>query len=232
MKLIMTSLEQQSKFRRGVTVVLLALTILSLSACGGAKKITTKDKSTDYKSAVALPPLKKPSRVVSASPQVPVRQASTSVAAPLVGDPLAPVLSAPAPVAQAPVAANTDTSAPITAIVVEVSPGIVQLQISASFDQAWDYLSNKLQQSDITVFSRNKSAGRFSVGCSSIDSAPSVVKSGRWSFFNRDKQEDLEYCALQAIEKRGVTNLSVLNRTGAEVSAEFSNKVLARILNN
>jgi len=128
---------------------------------------------------------------------------------------------------------DQDTSS-ITASVVEVGSNSSRLEITAGFESAWNYLVSNLQSSDVTVFARNKSAARMSIGCAGIDDQDSsaVEKRGRWSFFNRDKKGRLEYCSLQFLEKRGVTQVSVVNRSGQEVLAESSNAVFERILNN
>lgn len=221
MKLTMSSIKEQSKLVRRLSLLLVILAVLGLSACGGAKKVSSKDNSADYKSARALAPLKKPTRADKAAPQTPNIVARTV-------NPKAIT----APSATVTPLATSDQNAVINGRVVEVKSGQARLEITADFDQAWMYLSANLKVSDITIFTRNKEAGRFSIGCSSIDAAPTVVKSGRWSFLNRDKQKSLEYCGLQAVAKRGVTTVSVLNREDKEVSAEYSKQIFERILNN
>jgi len=228
MKLTMTSINsKQSKLKRGLSALALTLLVLLLSACGG-KKVSTKDNSVDYKSAQALPPLKKSSRVVVTPPVTPTPEVSEAslpsvVQAEPINEPQKPVASANE--------ANKQTPQ-FNANVVSAKSGQARLEVEADFDQAWDYLSSSLQKSDLTVFSRNKAAGRFSIGCSTFAAAPTVVKSGRWSIFNRNKQKILEHCALQVLERRGTTVVSVLNRAGEEVSGEYSNDVFSRILNN
>jgi len=264
----MTSIKKNLK--RSLPTLLMLLTVLALSACGGGKKISTKDNSVDYKSAKSLPPLKKPSRVVVAPKPAPTISSTTaseeSIAqideplvqkeAPIVQaeepiaqaeEPIAqveePIAQAEEPIAQAQepevqgqveVAEAAETSEPLAlnASVVTETSGQARLVVEADFEQAWEYLSENMKKSDLTIFSRNKEAGRFSIGCANIAAAPTVVKSGRWSFFNRGKQLNLEYCSLKVAEKRGKTSVSVLNRAGEEVSGEYSNTVFSRILNN
>jgi uncharacterized lipoprotein len=237
-KLIMTLNKRRTQFKRNAFIFLVTLITLSLSACGGGKKIVTTDDSADYKSARSLPPLKKPSLVVVSQNTTSARAATDSgiveePSAEVAGKPSAEVVEKTEALASAP-DSNT-AEAPfeqLSATVVDAGSGRAQLEVAAEFDRAWDYLNASLQQSDLTVFSRNKEAGRFSIGCANIAAAPTVVKSGRWSFFNRDKQQSLEYCALQAVEKRGITVVSVLNQAGEEVSGEYSKKLFSRILNN
>jgi len=132
------------------------------------------------------------------------------------------------------VAQSEQAVAPASAVssanIIDDGSGQARLKIDAGFEQAWAYLSDNLKTSDLTVFSRNKAAGRFSIGCANIAAAPTVTKKGRWSFFNRDRQPRLEYCALQAVERRGATLVSVLNRSGEEVTAEYSRDVFTRLL--
>lgn len=242
----MTSTKRQTQFKRNAFILLVTLIALSLSACGSGKKIVTSDDSADYKSARSLPPLKKPSPVVTSRNNTNARPATDSSiveepSAEVAGKPLAEVAGKPsAEVVEKTDAlasgADTNTAeAPfeqLSSTVVDSDSGQAQLEVAADFDRAWDYLNASLQQSDLTVFSRNKEAGRFSIGCANIAAAPTVVKSGRWSFFNRGKQQSLEYCALQAVEKRGTTVVSVLNQAGEEVSGEYSKKLFSRMLNN
>ncbi|MBL4673480.1 MAG: outer membrane protein assembly factor BamC [Arenicella sp.] len=226
----MISTKRQTQFKRSAFIFLVALISLSLSACGGGKKIVTSDDSADYKSARSLPPLKKPSRVVVSQKNSDTRPAADSG---IVDESSAKVVEKTDALASSPVINVAKIPVEqLSATVVDVGSGQARLEVAADFDRAWDYLNVSLQQSDLTVFSRNKEAGRFSIGCANIAAAPTVVKSGRWSFFNRDKQQSLEYCALRAVEKRGITVVSVLNQAGEEVSGEYSKKVFSRILNN
>lgn len=233
----MTSTKRQTQFKRSAFIFLVTLIALSLSACGGGKKIITSDDSADYKSARSLPPLKKPSPVAVSQSKTNAQAATGSG---VVEEPSAEVAGKPSGVAgkndgKASTAATNaaETSfEQLSATVVDDGSGQAKLEVAAEFDRAWDYLNASLQQSDLTVFSRNKQAGRFSIGCADIEAAPTVVKSGRWSFFNRDKQQVLEYCALQAVEKRSITVVSVLNQSGEEVSGEYSKKLFSRILQN
>ena len=216
-KLIMTLIKQNTKFRHNISVLMVLLMVLSVSACGSVKKVITADDSAEYKSARALPPLKKPSRIIAIEEKLALQENVVALNI----EPNEIVV----PVEQS-------TAIGISAMVVTTNSDQSRLEIMASFDQAWDYLSKSLKKSDLTVFSRNKEAGRFSIGCAAITAAPTVVKSGRWSFFNRDKTQNLEYCGLEAIEKSGATVVSVLNRNGIEVSGEYSNKIFKRLLTN
>lgn len=223
-----------------------------LSACGAGKVVNTQDNSAEYKTAKSLPPLKKPTPVV-VTQRAPVgvveQQAETAV------EPVADV-SAAVEAAQSEATLNdapevaveniddavetievaqseqavVSAAAVSSANIVDDGSGQARLKIDAGFEQAWVYLSDNLKKSDLTVFSRNKAAGRFSIGCANIAAAPTVTKNGRWSFFNRDRQPRLEYCALQAVERRGATLVSVLNRSGEEVTAEYSRDVFTRLL--
>ncbi len=245
-KLIMTSTKRQTQFKRSAFIFLVTLIALSLSACGGGKKIITSDDSADYKSARSLPPLKKPSPVAVSQSKTNAQAAADSgvveePSAEVAGKPSAGMAGRPSAggaekndaLASAATTNVAETSfEQLSATVVDDGSGQAKLEVAAEFDRAWDYLSASLKQSDLTVFSRNKQAGRFSIGCADIEAAPTVVKSGRWSFFNRDKQQVLEYCALQAVEKRSITVVSVLNQSGEEVSGEYSKKLFSRILQN
>jgi len=224
--------------------------VLSLAACGGSgRKVVTVDDSADYKSAKSLPPLIKPSRVLN---EAPVATTSEPKPAPAVLESnqetvqesyVEPEVDVPqvqsreaeapqTPVVQTEPEPEPEQHSSVSARVVRIETGQARLRMTADFDSAWDYLSSNLRGSDVTVFSRNKSAGLFAIGCGNIESAPAVIKRGRWSFINRGRTERAEYCSLLVVERRGTSHVSVLNRDGAEVLAEYSDPVFARILNN
>jgi len=233
-----------SVFRRVVSVLALISMAVLVSACGSKRVIQTSDDSADYKSARSLPPLKKPSQVAvqTSTGQTATAEVSAVAAeeetAPesfdIVEEPLLDELAETEPLGgDSPATLIESESAEIDARVIEGSQGAAQLEISTGFDPAWRYLSASLQKSDVTVFSRTKSAGRFAVGCSGIaEDTVSVQQKGRWSFFKRDKNQKFEYCSLKMVEKRGVTLVSVLDRNGSEVASENSAGLFERILNN
>jgi uncharacterized lipoprotein len=221
--------------------VLLAIFVLNLTACGNSKKVVTKDNSADYRAAVSLPPLKKPSKGTQSPPLVENRSPVEQVTEP----------SEPAPLTENTAAAKTfiepdesetnatlDSDLPpvpnpvIQARVINPNEQAARLQIDSEFSGAWTYLQNNLKKSDITVYSRNESAGRISIGCADVEDAPVIVKRGGWSFLSKKKNEKLEYCALQAISTKGSTLVTVLNRAGQEVDKDYAVQIFQRVLNN
>lgn len=209
--------------------------LLLMTGCSNKDVVNTVDDSADYRSARSLPPLKKPSRNQS------LPSANDEVAS----EPQDVVLEEAAPMPTTmPESSFTDESSvaavesdvsetAIAASVVANDDGESFLQIDAPFEQAWEYLADSLQKSDVTIFARNEAAGRFSIGCGDIkDDKVTVQKRGGWSIFTRDKPEELEYCALQVVEQKNQALVSVLNRSGEVVSAASSNSVFKRILNN
>lgn len=222
-----------------------------LSACSSGKVINTVDDSVEYRKAQTLPPLKKNSRVITSD--VPATESRVTVESEDVvaeSTPLATeeqnatandVADSGSVITTESIAPDSDSSADtsigksVSARVVSAGSNYSRLEINTGFDQAWEYLTDNLQRSDVTIFSRNKAAGRLSIGCAGIDNGTDdilIEKQGRWSFFNRDKLERLEYCALEAVSKRDSTNVKVLNRSGQEILTESSTKVFERILNN
>ncbi|GHA00824.1 hypothetical protein GCM10008090_07330 [Arenicella chitinivorans] len=200
-----------------------------LTGCNNKRIIQTVDDSAEYQSARALPPLIKPSGspasepVLDDEPEMPEDVVITEPEEPAVAVQAAPVSE---PVSQAP-------QRTLTARVVETRDGRSKLLIDAPLTEAWAYLAANLQKSDVTIFSRNETAGRFAIGCTDIpEQAVRVQKRGGWSIFTRDKTEPSEYCGLQTVEEKGQTAVTVLNRAGVVVPAESSNKIFARILNN
>lgn len=116
--------------------------------------------------------------------------------------------------------------------IINTDIGETRMSIDAGFDQAWTSVNENLKTSDLTVFSRNKVAGRFAIGCGDIEAATKEVKKSGWSFFNREKPENLEYCALEVFERRDKSFVRVLNRSGVEVSDQYSRPIFERILSN
>ena len=218
--------------------LVLVTALLAVAACGSsAKKVVTKDDSADYQSAVSLPPLKKPTRVVreSTDPYPAGNQESNS------GVVVEQIAVAGAPntqgqvqsVSSASQVSSTNTVKQVISVqIISPSKRISRLQIDADFDRAWGYLADRMQQSGVTVFSRNQAAGRISIGCAEVENALPVTGRGGWSFLRKKKPEKLEYCALQAIGKNKRTVVSVLDRAGQEVSSEHAAQVFKRILNN
>ena len=122
---------------------------------------------------------------------------------------------------------------PVRAEVLEGSNGQVFLQINRDIDGAWRYLRQSLSQSDITVHTRNKSAGRFAIGCAAVDADEnvSVTKSGGWSIFRRTPNET-EHCSLQVVADKGASEVRVYDRSGQPVAAAQARSLFARLLNN
>ncbi|MFT5572174.1 MAG: hypothetical protein ACI9FR_001095 [Cryomorphaceae bacterium] len=220
--------------------VFVAIVVLSLTACGNAGKVVTKDDSADYRAAVSLPPLKKPSQAPQATAQAETQSIIKQVLQPADAttpaehdDSVQPLIEVDG--AQANVIQNSESiqqpEQAIAARVISPNEQVARLQIDSEFSGAWAYLQNNLKQSDLTVYSRNELAGRVSIGCSEVEGAPVIKKRGGWSFLTKAKTEKLEYCALQAVSAKGLTLVTVLNRAGQEVSKEYAIQIFQRILN-
>ena len=206
------------------------LIVSVMTGCGGAK--TPVDKSADYKSARSLPPLQKPQRQSSvvidkSKPSVPDVQTRT--------------IESPTPSSviandQENQAASVDlelasSSVDIVGELIETSSVALRLQVNAGFDLAWNFLGQQLQGSKITVFSRNKDAGRIAIGCGDADQQASVSRSGGWSIFRRDKKQISDYCSLQLDERRGGTIVTLLDRHGDEIESDYSASVFSQLSN-
>ena len=218
-----------SRVLRWVMVSLIATCLLT--GCNNKRIVQTVDDSAEYKSARALPPLIKPSASPVSAPEI---DDQPSVPEDVVlAEPEAPVAVTQTVAVAEPEPETHSTQRTLTARVVETRGGHSKLLIDAPLVEAWAYLAANLQKSDVTIFSRNETAGRFAIGCADIpEKAVRVQKRGGWSIFTREKSEPSEYCGLQTVEEKGQTAVTVLNRAGLVVSAESSNKIFARILNN
>ena len=191
-----------------------------LIGCGGSKTVITADDSAEYRNAVSLPPLKKPSThsvFSSAADSVGVTAAietsSTSDQAPAVSE-------------SKPISNTT------SARVIELDGDIARLKIDTGLDSAWSYLSEHLKRSDITVHTRSKTARRFSIGCASLQAKPTnSTKRGVWSFFAK-KKKPTEHCSLLLASSQSATQVKLLNRSGAEYKSVVSKPWFARLLNN
>jgi len=215
---------------------------LFVTACGGSKSVVTYDDSADYSSARQLPPLKKPSK--SATTSAPAA-AQASVALPNQAATTPENVSAPtsaarqaesqvvseSPVTSAENIENT-SAAVVTARVVEPSENIARLEVDAGIDAAWEYVSANLRGSNITVHNRNQVAGLIAVGCPQSDSGrPIISKRGGWSIFGRKPQQQ-EHCSLQLSKSRSKTAVSLFDRSGLEMDAEYAKDMFTRLLNN
>lgn len=244
-----SALTEHSILRRSAPFLAVFVVAVLMTACGNKRIIQTADDSADYSSARSLPPLKKPSQAAVKSQQETSSDPVVTVTEPAAEESSAPEVSVqedtPVLVDQQVTddsakddaveepATQASANAIFNASVIDVGDGKSRLEINADIEGAWRYLTANLQKSDITLFSRNRAAGRFAIGCSGVaEDAVNVEKKGSWSFFKRGENQESDYCALQVIEKRGQTHVSVLDRSGTEVASANSAGLFARILNN
>lgn len=251
---------------------MLVSTTLGLAACQSGKVVDTVDDSADYRSARALPPLKRADQVkpgVSVAPEVSQPKATALESeSTLAAEQGAPVVSVDTPsdgveresiviepnidneamsvsrdddMPSSPQVSSADelggassmsTGSMLSSLVSD--DDATKLEIQSDFEGAWSFLTGRLVESELTVFSRNKAAGRISIGCGDISDSEKVEvsRAGGWSIFNRRKAQASEYCALQTEESKGRTLVSVLNRSGQEVGAEYGRNILNKIINN
>lgn len=241
--------KSDSKLKQLKALVLFTC-VLSLSACAG-KAVLTKDDSADYKSARSLPPLKKPSRVTYGTPPPVNESAPVAVESPVSNDntldselensvPSQENSFVPEPIdepiveqqvieEQVEIAQAVDSSELQTQII-SVNDNTKRLSIDAEAKQAWQFLVAKLSQSDLTVHARNEKAGRFSIGCSDVDTSKGIVKRGGWSIFTRKAEKQSDYCAMLVSSSREKTIVKVLDRSGLEANAESSQRIFERLL--
>lgn len=250
---ITTSNVERKLNQRLLAAVLLLAAAVFLSGCGRNRVVSTEDDSADYKSARALPPLKKTipkapevSPEVDSAPLDPAPIAAQETGSELDVDPIVePELAAQDVVVQDTVLQDSATEENDVEEVIsesgtssETSIAVIgnkaKLIIDRDLDSAWGLLTESLTNSEVTVFSRNKAAGRISIGCAEIgnEAEGAVRRAGGWSIFTRKKPRASEYCSLQTQEKRGQTLVKVLDRAGEEVSAEYGRPILERVINN
>jgi len=202
--------------------VCVAVVLSNLSACGTRKVVVTSDDSVDYKSARSLPPLIKPAQDTAPSVESTVSQVVSESNS-------EPVLSTNAETAAVSSDLNSASIQPNVNAVLKSKSNFTRLSIDSDFDTAWVYLAEKLRSSDLTVFSRNKSAGRIAIGCSDVGDEITEVKAGRWSIFNRRTPQASEYCSLQLNKKGGEIQVSVLDRVGVETTVEKARLILEQL---
>ena len=203
-------------------VVCVAVVLSNISACSKRKVVVTSDDSVEYKSARSLPPLIKPTQ--GTSPSV----ASTESQVESVSN-LEPVQSANVDKVVAPSGIDSASVQPSVKAVIRSKSNSTRLSIDSGWDAAWVYLTEKLKGSDLTVFSRNKSAGRIAIGCSDVGEGVIETKAGGWSIFNRKKPQASEYCSLQMNKKGRGIHVSVLDRVGVEAGVEKARLVLEQL---
>ena len=226
---------------RAAYLLVLVAALSLLSGCGKSRDVVTQDDSADYRSAISLPPLKKPSRTTNNNSADTADDKVTIIAPKVVAEPSAATVVAPqlglnavAPESsiQAPSEVKQEKSSDsISSKVVDGEAGTAQLVINAGFEEAWNYLSGNMQRSNITVHNRNQSAGAIAIGCADMDQTATVASPGRWSIFKRQPQKS-EHCGLRLIANSKQTIVQVLSRSGAEVLADDARSLFARLLNN
>lgn len=210
------------------TIGIIMVMALVLASCGSRGKTVTTDDSADYKSARQLPPLKKPSTVVAASPSV----APPIADGPVVGNDVVTKSTPRAVSAPVSVSSAADISN-VSAVIANLKNNIARLTVDSEFDNAWDYLSSKLARSSVTVFLRNKDTGRISIGCGAYEAVQDTKsKDSRWAILNSKSEAKGEYCILLVAAARGGTIVSALDRNGDEVGQAGAKMVFEQILNN
>jgi uncharacterized lipoprotein len=217
-----------NKFAMSIRVMRTAgLLVLAsvLIGCGGSKTVITADESAEYRNAVSLPPLKKPSKAPSNFSEVDSAPQSTQQA--VIDKGSSDQLVSDSVKVKAPINASAVTNARV----VELGGDIARLKIDAGLDASWNYLSENLKHSGITVHTRSKTAKRFSIGCTSLQAkSASSVKGSRWSPFAK-KPKPTEHCSLLLVSGRSATQVKLLNRSGAEYASADSKALFARLLN-
>lgn len=125
---------------------------------------------------------------------------------------------------------NSVTNTDITISILQISDSTVRMNIDAEIDQAWDYLLNEIPKSEITLQGRNRAANLVEIGCGYADDRVIETNEGGWSIFNNDIIH--EYCVLQLDERRGQTEVLMLDRRGNEVSSADAMPIFTKLVNN
>lgn len=225
---------------RIASVVLVCSLALLLTACSG-RRGNTVDDSAEYRTAQSLPPLKKPV-IGAANPSVAssrnssadaegLNQPQPSVEAqPNTELPLE-MASATQSESQINTASSSSSDTDIASAIV-VDGNFAKLTVDSDFDAAWDYLTDKIAGSEVTVFTRNKSAGSFAIGCAEVGTQAigDTRRGSRWLIFNRKQPRTSEYCTLKVDSRRGKTTVTVLDRDGDEARAQYTQPILERII--
>lgn len=252
-------------------ILFISIVLIALSACTGSKDVVTYDSSVEYRNAISLPPLKKPSQPQShqntqqtssvETSQAPiefvVNDEQVAVPEEVIEDqyenemPVVIDLEPSSEVAEPEenteeaeleeefissevieqTSSNDSVKQIVNARVIEPNANSARLQIEDGFIGAWEFLSDNLKRSDITVYNKNQSAQRFAIGCGDMEEEPQVTKRGGWSFFNK-KPQKTEHCSLQLASSKSNTTAAVLSRSGEEVAASAAKELFSRLLNN
>ena len=232
---------------RGGALVWLSVLLV---ACTSNRIVVTSDDSVDYKSAKSLPTLIKPEDL-PAEPNTPTQVEQSVVQVEEVVAVKPTIVSQPDSVASEDIQLSEPSTEPVyedttdveldpqtTKGISVVSSDIVtqgattRLRIDSDWDAAWDYLVDQLNSSGLTVFSRNKTAGRIAIGCGQIGDEVKVTRSGGWSIFNRKSVKASEYCSLQMKDKGDTILVSVLDRAGNEAPQQEGQVVLSGLTTN
>jgi len=122
----------------------------------------------------------------------------------------------------------------VTATLEQDKEGLPRLMINGRIDDAWQYLEQKLEAANVTVYNRNQSAGIFSIGCGGIADIPEFNKKSGFKILKRRKKVvETEYCQLQvAPSRRKTTSAIVVNRYGKVLGGDYVDGLFASILKN
>jgi uncharacterized lipoprotein len=243
-----TKLSSRATLRLVRSCVGLLVCSVFLAGCARDKAIVSEDNSIDYRSAVSLPPLIK---TLPSTTSVDNAAASTSVAVSQAEDQSAPGASAQeeadttsryesANVVAEPLAAEL-VSEPVSdqdevransiaASIINTRDNTSRLQVEAPLNTAWTFVLAQARVAGMSIFSRNVADSRMFIGCANIPKTSTSKKSGRWTFFNRDKKADAaQYCSLILRKDGARTQVSVLDTNGSEVDSEYAEPILARL---
>lgn len=212
-------------YRKLLKILTIAACGLTVIACGGRSAVVTKDDSAEYRDAKTLPPLKKPDLAIERTPVVKNAE-----------EPQTPDVNAVSTVARpaGPVPVKVSAAGEVNASVVESKKGEVHLRLEGDSETTWNFMRRNLRSSDITVHSRNKEAGTFSIGCDGTEESDAAEESkkGRWLVFGSSKKDDFEYCTLELVQKKSSAKVSAYDRHGELISAKLAQAFFARLLNN
>jgi hypothetical protein len=193
-----------------------------LSACAGSNNYQAKDKSEDYLSARALPPLIK--TVPSVSSSAPAPQQVVSVAPVQESAVETSPVEQPAPIEQ-------PVQEPITWSLLPINEEFTRIQTNQSVEQAWAQFATMLTSAAVTIIGRNASDNEYRVNCiDALTNKTEVKKESGWSVFK--KQQTFSDVCRFVFEQEGERVLvSYVAQNGEEVPSAMSLELLERIIN-
>jgi len=205
--------------KKNVLLIIASCSLL-LSACGSNNNYDAKDKSVDYLSARALPPLVKSTSTNTSNNSSKSMNTQSSK-----------------PPARSSVVIASKPAENAIWKVVSASSRYSRIQTGLDMSQAWSAFADKLTAAAVTIVSRSSENTEYKVSClpqltAESDGSQNVSGSQKrgWSIFKSSEAKE-DFCRFSFDLDDGQVTIKYLDQTGKEVPGEISTALLTKIVN-